>query len=170
MLTKSLFCYRDEEEILKMDQRINARTLLLAEREHSALIEHSCSMKQGEGDVDTHTHMSTLDERRLALTCCQTQSGGLESSRDGQRLLPRVTGREWYIKAQVAPVWILYFGITDSASSKYDQNKNFNRRMSSKQAKQMRHEDENIQMQKRTALKGKAIYQYKNTQEVDCFM
>lgn len=58
-------------------------------------------MKQGEGDVDTHTHMRTLDERRLALTCCQTQSGGLESSRDGQRLLPRVTGREWYIKAQV---------------------------------------------------------------------
>lgn len=53
--------------------------------------------------MQTHTHMlaCTLDERRLALTCRQTQSGGLESSRDGQRLLPRVTGREWYIRAQV---------------------------------------------------------------------
>lgn len=58
-------------------------------------------MKQGEGDGDTHTRIHTLNERWLALTCRQTQSGGLEASRDGQRLLPRVTGREWYIKAQV---------------------------------------------------------------------
>jgi len=65
-----------------------------------ALIEHSCSMNQG-GRGCRHTHTHTLDERRLAFTCCQTQSGGLESNRDGQCLLPRVTGREWHIKAQV---------------------------------------------------------------------